>query len=131
MGIIRFLVSCKGKCYSIAPGEQPLFCTSQNIFMPWYNHTVAIFGTLSSSPSPSLLRTCYLHTTRRHLSVVLNTFCRNGPLGLLRRFHEEWKDRPQAENVDKLVAVVLALWTYQRVVEHFEGTVPRHLLLPE
>ena len=80
--------------------------------MPWYNHTVAIFGTLSSSPSPSLLRTCYLHTTRRHLSVVLNTFCRNGPLGLLRRFHEKWKDRPQAENVDKLVAVVLALWTY-------------------
>ena len=53
-----------------------------------------------------------MHTTRGQLSVVLNTFCRNGPLGLLRRFHEKWKDRPQAENVDKLVAVVLALWTY-------------------
>ena len=88
------------------------------------------FLVLSSFPPPPFC-VRVMHTTRGQLSVVLNTFCRNGPLGLLRRFHEKWKDRPQAENVDKLVAVVLALWTYQRVVEHFEGTVPRHFLLPE
>ena len=67
---------------------------------------------LSLHPPPPPFCVRAMHTTRGQLSVVLNTFCRNSPLGLLRRFHEKWKDRPQAENVDKLVAVVLALWTY-------------------
>lgn len=50
-------------------------------------------------------------------------------LDLLRGFHEEWEDGPQAEDVDKLVTVVRALGSNHGMVQYLQGTAARDLLL--
>ena len=52
------------------------------------------------------------------------------PLLLLGRFHEEREDGPQAEDVDELGTVFSAHFAVERVIQHFQRSVPRHLLLP-
>lgn len=50
-------------------------------------------------------------------------------LDLLGRLHEEWKDGPEAQNVDKLVTVVRALRPDHGVVQHLQGAAAGNLLL--
>lgn len=56
--------------------------------------------------------------------------CGSHFLDLPGRLHKEWKDGPQAKNVNKLVAVVCALRPDHGVVQHLQGAAPGDLLLP-
>lgn len=56
--------------------------------------------------------------------------CGSHFLDLPGRLHKEWKDGPQAKNVNKLVAVVCALGPDHGVVQHLQGAAPGDLLLP-
>ena len=55
----------------------------------------------------------------------------SGSLGPLWGFHEEREQRPQAEDVDELDAVVDAFQTIQCMRKNFQGTRSRLLLFPE
>lgn len=57
-------------------------------------------------------------------------FSRSNLLYLLGRFHEERKDGPEPQNVDKLVAVVGALGPDHGVVQHLQRAAAGNLLLP-
>lgn len=63
-----------------------------------------------------------------HRPTFMLFFSGSNLLDLLGRFHEEWKDGPQAKNVNKFVAVVCALGSNHGMIQHLQGTAAGNLL---